>query len=127
VARFLIIDDDETVGVTFGRMLQLEGHEAIRALTAEAGLAAATANRPDAAIVDMRMPGMGGLEFLRRVRADIQLHSLPVGVITGDYFLADDVMKELETLGAHIRQKPIHFQDLTTLAHELLGSRPADS
>jgi CheY-like chemotaxis protein len=127
VARFLIIDDDETVGLTLGRMLELEGHQVRRALSAEAGLTAAADERPDAIIVDMRMPSMGGLEFLRRVRADASLQALPVGIVTGDYFLGDDVVAELHTLGARIKTKPIFLQDLATLAHELLDERTAES
>lgn len=122
MARFLIIDDDETVGLTLSRMLELEGHHASRALSAEAGLALAAAERPDAIIVDMRMPIMGGLEFLRHLRADPVLHALPVGIVTGDYFLGEDVMAELETLGARIRTKPVFMQDLVALAQELLGT-----
>jgi len=121
VPRFLIIDDDETVALTLGRMLELEGHQVRRALSAEAGLALAAAERPDAIIVDMRMPIMGGLEFLRLLRADPALHALPVGIVTGDYFLAEDVMAELDTLGARIRTKPVFMQDLAALAQELLG------
>jgi CheY-like chemotaxis protein len=127
VARFLIIDDDETVGLTLGRMLELEGHQVRRALSAEAGLTAAADERPDAIIVDMRMPSMGGLEFLRRVRADASLQALPVGIVTGDYFLGDAVVAELHTLGARIKTKPIFLQDLATLAHELLDERTAES
>ena len=121
MARFLIIDDDETVGLTLGRMLALENHTVSRALSAEAGLALAAAERPDAIIVDMRMPLMGGLEFLRHLRADPDLQMLPVGIVTGDYFLSDDVMAELDRLGAHIRHKPVFIQDLAALADELLG------
>jgi CheY-like chemotaxis protein len=127
VARFLIIDDDETVGLTLSRMLELEGHQVRRALSAEAGLTAAADERPDAIIVDMRMPSMGGLEFLRRVRADSGLQALPVGIVTGDYFLGDDVIAELHSLGARIKTKPIFLQDLSTLAHELLDERTAES
>ena len=127
MARFLIIDDEEVVGLALGRMLELEGHQATRALSAEAGLLAAETNRPDAIIVDMRMPLMGGLEFLRRVRAHQDLHSMPVGIVTGDYFLGDEVVAELQALGARIRTKPIQFQDLATLAQELVGERTLDS
>jgi two-component system response regulator MprA len=127
VARFLIIDDDETVGLALGRMLEVEGHEALRALSAEAGLAMAASDRPDAIIVDMRMPVMGGLELLRVVRADTDLKSLPVGIVTGDYFLDDEVIAELHALGACMRIKPIDLQTLSGLARELLGERPPDS
>ena len=127
MARFLIIDDDEAVGLALSRMLAVEGHEATLALSAEAGLESAAGNRPDAVIVDMRMPMMGGLEFLRRVRTTGALHALPVGIVTGDYFLGDEVLAELHALGARIRTKPIHLQDLATLAHELLDERTTSS
>ncbi len=48
----------------------------------------------------MKMPQMGGLEFLSRLRAAPGLEPLPVGVITGDYFLGEAVLQELGHLGA---------------------------
>jgi CheY-like chemotaxis protein len=125
VARFLVIDDEETVGRTLVRMLELDGHEASQALSAEAGLQMAADERPDAILLDMRMPVMGGLEFLRRLRQDADLRSLPVGIVTGDYFLADDVTAELASLGALVRHKPMFMDDLLSLARELLGGDAA--
>ena len=52
------------------------------------------------------------------------LESLPVGVITGDYFLGDSVLQELSTLGATVRYKPIRIEDLATLTGQILGGRP---
>ena len=82
---------------------------------------------PDALILDMKMPEMGGLEFLRRLRAVSALEFLPVGVITGDYFLGDSVLQELATLGATVRYKPIRIEDLASLTEHILGSAPARS
>jgi DNA-binding response OmpR family regulator len=50
-------------------MLKLEGFNVATALTAEAGLQLAVSMRPDAIILDMRMPITNGLQFLRLVRA----------------------------------------------------------
>ncbi len=122
VARILIIDDDEVVGLTLSRMLELEDHLVSRALSAEAGLTQAATEAPDAIILDMRMPMMGGLEFLRRLRQDDRLRGLPVGIVTGDYFMDDKVLAELTELGATVRHKPIFIQDLTDLARTLLDS-----
>jgi CheY-like chemotaxis protein len=116
----LIIDDDEAVGLTLARMLEIEGHRTMRALSGEAGLELAASEKPDAIILDMRMPVMGGLEFLRRLRDDAHLRDVPVGIVTGDYFLEEPVLAELSALGATLRHKPIFIQDLTELAHELL-------
>jgi CheY-like chemotaxis protein len=122
VARLLLIDDDVAVSITLARMLEFCGHQVTRVGSAQAGLAEAVANPPDALILDMKMPGMGGLEFLVRLRALPQSERLPVGVITGDYFLGETVLQELARLGATVRYKPIHMEDLSALADQLLGS-----
>src|SRR6185503_5652355 len=65
----LIVDDDRSVADTFARMLKLEGFGVVTALSADAGLTMAQASPPDAIILDMRMPIINGLQFLRQVRA----------------------------------------------------------
>ena len=121
MARILVIDDDATVGVTLGRMLELQGHEVTRVETAADGLTAAAASPPDAVILDMRMPVMGGLDFVRHLRRDPRLERLPVGIVTGDYFLDEKVIHELGALGATIRYKPVWMDDLAALTRTLLG------
>ena len=121
MARLLIIDDDPTVSLTLVRMLEHQGHAVDHAESAQSGFAMATTATPDAIILDMRMPGMGGLEFLRRLRADARLKELPVGIITGDYFITEPVIEELASLGATLRYKPVWLDDLTELTATLLG------
>lgn len=127
MARLLLIDDDPAVSVTLARMLEFCGHQVTRIESAERGLEQALSAPPDALILDMKMPEMGGLEFLRRLRAVPALEFLPVGVITGDYFLGDSVLQELGTLGATVRYKPIRIEDLASLTEHILGSTPARS
>lgn len=121
MAEILIIDDDEAVSRTLGRMLALEGHHVVRVETAQEGLTQAAGTPPDAIILDLRMPAMGGLEFLRRLRADPRLGRLPVGIITGDYFLGDEVLAEIAALGATVRYKPVWMDDLSDLTRSLLA------
>ncbi len=92
-----------------------------RAETAQEGLDVAASSPPDAIILDMRMPVMGGLDFLRRLRAVAALERLPVGIVTGDYFLDEQVIGELGALGATIRYKPVWMEDLAALTRTLLG------
>ena len=125
MARLLLIDDDPAVSLTLSRMLEFRGHDVTRVESAESGLAVATDTPPDAIILDMKMPQMGGLEFLRRLRAESRLEALPVGVITGDYFLGEAILQELASLGASVRYKPIRMEDLSLLTEQLLGQRAA--
>ena len=121
MASLLLIDDDAAVGATLARMLEFCGHDVTRIESAEAGLLAAESRPPDAIILDMKMPGMGGLEFLTRLRQLPGLEGLPVGVITGDYFLGEPVLQDLARLGAVVRYKPILMDDLSALTDQLLG------
>src|SRR5215510_2169806 len=117
----LIVDDDRSVADTFARMLKLEGFEVATAINAEAGLELAENVRPNAIILDMRMPITNGLQFLRMVRAKPPLVDVPVAIVTGDYFLPDPVQLELKTLGASIRFKPLWLEDLIALAKTLVA------
>ena len=121
VARLLLIDDDQAVSVTLARMLEFCGHQVTRVDSAEAGLKQALASPPDALILDMKMPGMDGLEFMKHLRAAPSLKAVPVGVITGDYFLGDTVLQELASLKATVRYKPIRMEDLAALTDQLLS------
>jgi CheY-like chemotaxis protein len=116
----LIVDDDSAVAETFSRMLRLEGYEVATALNAEAGLELATSLHPHAIILDMRMPIINGLQFLRTVRSTPHLSEVPVAIVTGDYFMGEAVMNELRTLGAAVRFKPLWLEDLVALARGLV-------
>jgi two-component system, OmpR family, response regulator len=115
----LIVDDDEGVTQTFARMLKLEGFEVRTAITAETGLRVASESQPNAIILDLRMPLVDGLGFLRQLRAQ-ERQSTPVAIVTGDYFLDDSVANELRELGAELRFKPLWLEDLVGLARNLL-------
>jgi len=120
MSRILIVDDDEGVTQTFARMLRLEGYQVRTAVNAEKGLQEADLSRPDAIILDLRMPLVDGLGFLRRLRARDGQRSTPVAIVTGDYFLEDSVSTELRELGAQLRFKPLWLEDLVGLARNLL-------
>ena len=119
-ASILIVDDDEAVTQTFARMLELEGYVVRTAVTAENGLREAAAHNPDAIILDMRMPLVDGLGFLRRLRAFEAQRDTPVAIVTGDYFLDERISSELHQLGAELKFKPLWLEDLVSLARTLL-------
>ena len=116
----LIVDDDSAVAETFSRMLKLEGYEVATALDPEEGLQLAERLNPSAIILDMRMPIVNGLQFLRQVRASPNLASVPVAIVTGDYFMGEPVKNELRALGAAVRFKPLWLEDLVSLARGLV-------
>jgi DNA-binding response OmpR family regulator len=119
-STILIVDDDEGVTQTFARMLKLEGFQVRTAINAESGLKVANESQPNAIILDLRMPLVDGLGFLRRLRSQDDQRATPVAIVTGDYFLEDSVANELRELGAELRFKPLWLEDLVGLAHNLL-------
>lgn len=119
----LVIDDDEGVTRTFARILEHEGYGVRTASTAETGLSDAAERCPDAIILDLRMPLVDGLGFLRRLRSQVGRQHVPVAIVTGDYFLDDAISTEIRQLGAELRFKPLWFDDLVGLAHSLLKVR----
>jgi len=119
-ASILIVDDDEGVTQTFARMLRLEGFSVSTAVNAESGLQMADETKPDAIILDLRMPLVDGLGFLRRLRQNTGHQGTPVAIVTGDYFLDDAVSTELRELGAELRFKPLWLEDLVGLARNLV-------
>jgi DNA-binding response OmpR family regulator len=63
-------------------VLESEGFEVASELDGEAGLRRLRADRPDVLLLDLMLPRMNGLEVLKLVRADADLHGLPVVILT---------------------------------------------
>lgn len=67
--RVLIIDDQEDIGVSLASFLSAKGYAVATARTGEAGVLAARKFKPDAAIVDIGLPGMDGFDVALALRA----------------------------------------------------------
>jgi two-component system, NtrC family, response regulator PilR len=67
--RILVVDDDLSVREVLGILLTREGYAVRAVASAEAALGAAEAEWPDLVLTDLNMPGLDGLELLRRLKA----------------------------------------------------------
>jgi DNA-binding response OmpR family regulator len=65
----LVIDDDESLRDTIALMLEQEGFRALPAADGKTGYEMALAHKPDLALVDLRLPGMSGIEICKQLRA----------------------------------------------------------
>jgi CheY-like chemotaxis protein len=79
--RVLVVDDDAGNRETLTELLALSGHEVEDAATSEEALRLAGRRPFDAALVDLAMPGMNGLELARRLRVDHP--DLRIALVTG--------------------------------------------
>jgi DNA-binding response OmpR family regulator len=69
IQTILVIDDDESLRDTIGLLLEKEGFRPILVADGAAGLEQALAAKPHLIIVDLRMPGLSGVEVCKRLRA----------------------------------------------------------
>jgi DNA-binding NtrC family response regulator len=77
----LLIDDEEAFVTTLAERLELRGHKSTVALSGEEGLRCIETARPDVVVLDLRMPGIGGMETLRHIRT--LYPTLPVIMLSG--------------------------------------------
>jgi two-component system phosphate regulon response regulator PhoB len=82
--RVLIVEDDPGSRWALGTLFKRLGYQCLTAADAEEGLAIVNAFRPQIILTDMMMPGMDGLEFIRRLKADDRTRSIPVLMLTAD-------------------------------------------
>ncbi|MDH6143765.1 DNA-binding response OmpR family regulator [Kitasatospora sp. GP30] len=90
--RILVIDDDPTVAEVVAGYLTRAGHQVDLAADGTQGLALARAHRPSLVVLDLMLPGIDGLEVLRRLRAAEDGADLPVVLLTAKGDEADRIL-----------------------------------
>jgi two-component system nitrogen regulation response regulator NtrX len=79
--RVLVIDDEEAIRKSLRMVLEYEGYEVLEAASGPEGLEALKRESPDAVVLDIKMPGMDGMEVLQAARAR-DAHT-PIVMISG--------------------------------------------
>ncbi len=79
--KLLLIEDDEHVAQVLAEAFASQGHATAIRYTGEEGLAYLTRERPDAVVLDVRLPRLNGVAVLRQIRATDP--TLPVIIMTG--------------------------------------------
>jgi DNA-binding response OmpR family regulator len=79
--KLLLIEDDEHVAQVLAEAFASQGHATAIRYTGEEGLAYLTRERPDAVVLDVRLPRLNGVAVLRQIRATDP--ALPVIIMTG--------------------------------------------
>ena len=119
----LVVDDEESIVSAFTETLELDGYKTVPASSAEAGLRLLDEGlRPDAVLLDLRMPGMGGLGFLLSLRAHADRRLIPVAVVTAETHLDDTTQHAVQALGADLCFKPLNMQEVLALTAKLIAT-----
>ncbi len=80
--RILVVDDDLEVVEVVKMVLGTKGYEIIPTFNGEDGYNALVSDQPDLMITDLRMPGMSGMELVKRARANADVAHIPILVIS---------------------------------------------
>ena len=111
----LVVEDDDTAADLIRLLLESEGFVTVRASSAEQALAMAPHHELSLIILDVRLPGMDGWEFLRRIRDVPSLSTVPVVVAAVDV----DASLAAASGASAVLQKPIGRAELkATLASQ---------
>ena len=117
MGHILIVDDDAQLRQSFEKLLNAEGHTVKTASSGEAAIALVQAAAPDLVIMDVRMPGMNGLDAFRAIH-EIE-PKLPVIIMTA--FGTTDTAIEATKLGAfEYVLKPPEIPDILALISQAL-------
>ena len=118
MATILIVDDDAVMRDVLGEAIRDLGHEVRVAASGSSALKLLEVEQVDAAFLDLRMPGMDGLELLRRIRS--REHPPVVTILTAHATAANTI--EAMRMGAfdHVI-KPIGRKDITRVVDRMLS------
>lgn len=117
----LLVDDDADLLATVREFLDFEGYDVETAQNGEDGLVKMEAVNPDMIILDMNMPGMGGIPFLKEMAKKTKFADIPVFVFTARANLEEFF---LDTKVAGFMAKPCDPDDLLSEVRRILTGRP---
>jgi len=124
--RVLVVDDDEGVRLLFARALMMDGYAVAVAATAEEALHKIEQGRPDAILLDLKMPVINGVGLLYRLREDPANDDIRVALITGSSALEEATVNDLQVLNAQVWHKPLSIKDIQQVARTLLRESRSD-
>jgi len=119
-ASVLVVEDDPETRRFYADTLTRGGFEIHQAHNGLQALQKALELQPSLILTDIAVPGIDGIELLRRLRADARTSSIPVIAITGydDRHYAD---RALGAGAAHVLAKPCDSDSLIHEARQILG------
>ncbi len=122
VAVILVVDDDRAVRDAFELALMDEGYALQFADSGQIGLELAAARRPDLVFLDLNMPGMDGVETLRRLQAkDARIAVYIVTAFALEYMQRLRQANE-DGLRFQLAAKPLSPEQIRTIAKAMTTS-----
>jgi CheY-like chemotaxis protein len=120
VAKLLIVDDEPENIELLTRRLTRRGFAVVSAQSAEEGLAAAAAERPDVILMDIKMPVVDGFEATRRLKARADTRHIPVIALTA-HAMQEDRDQAVAAGADEYETKPVDLERLLGKITALAG------
>jgi two-component system cell cycle response regulator DivK len=118
--QVLVVEDNEKNMKLFRDVLQATGYTTLGATTGEHAVELAQAHEPALVLMDVHLPGIDGLEALRRLRRDELTASIPVLAVTAQA-MSGDRERFLEAGFDGYLSKPIDVAELIQVVQEHCG------
>src|SRR5947207_9170022 len=109
--KIVVAEDDDGVAHMLAAALGDAGYLVLRARDGVEALAIVRAQLPDALILDVMMPKLGGIEVVRRLKADVVASQVPVLMLTS-LDEVDDRVRGLDAGADDYLAKPFDFREL---------------
>jgi two-component system OmpR family response regulator len=121
--RVLIVDDEEELVSALVERLQLRGFDARGVTTGAEALADLETNACDVVVLDVKMPGLGGLEVIKRIKRERP--ELEVVLLTG-HGSSGSVEEGMEAGAFEYLMKPVKIDDLARILRSAGHGRPVE-
>jgi DNA-binding response OmpR family regulator len=118
--KILVADDEQEIRDLLDNFLKDQGYEVILASDGEQALQLAEMENPQAIILDVRMPGLDGLQVCKRLKAKEETKLIPVIFITG---FEDNKLKALDMGADDFVNKPFDMVELSIRVKSVLRIR----
>ncbi len=118
----LVADDNEVAQRLCKRVLEKAGYSVLIAADGLQAVDIALAQRPTMILMDVAMPGIDGLEAMRRIKADVP--SMPI-VIASAHSMSSDRERFLAAGADDVLSKPFRLADLIAIVESLARARTA--
>ena len=118
-ALILIVEDNDKNRKLVRDVLTFKGYAVIESETGEGGIRLAQERRPSLVLMDIRLPGIDGIEVLRRLRAEPTTRGIPVLAMTASVMTEDRQMITDAGFDAY-QSKPIRLKDFVAAVERLL-------
>ncbi|HYO61554.1 MAG TPA: response regulator [Actinomycetota bacterium] len=120
--KILVVEDEQSVVAILRYHLESAGMEGFFASDVQDGWRLLTGESPDAAVIDIGLPGADGWTLIEKLRDDSRFDGLPVVVLTG--LIEPEIVRRAGSLGCEYLSKPFAASALLTKIRDALSPAP---